>query len=281
MFGEKECFIVAEIGASHNQDFGEAIKLVQAAQSSGANAVKVQMYNPDSMASPDDPPIKTGPWQNYTLYELYKNTCMPYDWVPLLKSIAEKLGLFFFTTVYDPETVCIAEKYNIPAYKIASYEITWLDFIEKVAATNKPIFMSTGMAEYHEIWAAIKAIRKYHKNFYLMHCVSEYPALPEQMNLRTLYDLSRYCMGRVGLSDHSKSIAIPAVAVSMGARVIEKHLKINECGADAGFALTEHEFAQMVKAIRQSEKAIGCVYYGGKKRYRRKLIGGQMLRSAE
>ncbi len=278
MFGEKDCFIVAEMGASHCQRFERAVRLVLAANYAGADAVKVQMFDPDQMAKRGTM-IKAGPWQGMELYELYCNTAMPYEWVPRLKTLAEGLGLFFFTTVYHPDTVRIAEDMGMEAYKIASFEITYNDLIDEVAQTKKPVIISTGMAEFTEIFQATRIVRKHHRHYYLLHCVSDYPADPKKMNLRTLLDMSRQHGGRVGLSDHSLSLTIPAVAATMGARIIEKHIRLNDDrGYDSGFSLNPKQFRDMVNGIREADKAMGGVSYGGPKKFRRKLINGKMLR---
>lgn len=278
---EKECSVVAEIGANHNQDFATAVKLILAAKWAGADAVKVQMFRPDDLTIDSDASefqIAEGPWAG-SLYKLYQKACMPYEWIPTLKAIAEDLGLFFFTTIYHPRTVEVAEEWEIPAYKISSFEITYLELIEAVAKTKKPLIISLGTAEFTQMWAAIKAIRPYHKNFWLLHCLSKYPARPEELNLRTIYDISRYCHGQVGLSDHTLSTSIPAVAASMDARIIEKHLKISNDCLDAEFSLWPHEFAQMVKNVHEARKALGSIKYGITKQFQRKLFNGRMVRT--
>lgn len=274
----KDVFVVAEIGANHCQKYEKVVQMILSAKLAGANAIKVQMFKPEEMADPNDKPLQDGVWTGKTLFELYREAYLPYEWIPSLKLLTEELGLFFFTSIYHPDTVDITEKMKIPAYKISSFEITWLDLIRKVASTGKPVILSTGMADYHEIWQAIKAVRECHKKFWLLHCVSKYPSPAECMNIRTIIDLSRYCVGRVGLSDHSTSVFIPSIAVSMGARIIEKHFKIDDEGLDAPFSLNPYHFTQMVAGIRETEKSIGTIHYGGEKKYRRENRSGRTLR---
>ena len=274
--------VIAEIGASHNQDFSTAIELVLAAKQAGADAVKVQMYRPGSLTIKSDDPrfqIRSGPWSGQTLWELYEKTCMPYDWVPILKNVAESLGLFFFTTVYDTETVGIAEEMGIASYKISSFEIDHLELIDRVAQTGKRVYLSCGCGGFPDIWKAVSTIRKYHKNLCLMHCVSKYPAKPEDMNLRTLLELGRYTKGDVGLSDHTESTVIPAIAVSMGARCIEKHIGMSPGGIDH-FAMWPDAFKEMVHAIREAEVSQGVIHIGGSSQYRRQLVEGKLVRTA-
>jgi sialic acid synthase SpsE len=271
--------VVAEMSANHCQDFSTAVELVLAAKWAGADAVKVQMFTPDVMADPNDAVVQEGLWQGKTLYEIYKKACMPYEWVPKLKGIAEELGLFFFTSVYDLDTVDVAEEMGIPAYKISSFEIPHIPLIEKVAKTGKTLIMSTGMADFEEMWKALKTARNHTKDVWLLHCVSQYPADPKEMNLRTIMDLGRYCRGKAGLSDHTLGISVPVTAVGMGAQMIEKHLKVNEFGLDAAFSLSPSQFKEMVEAVRAAEASIGGVKYGGKKKFRRVEKDGKWIRT--
>ena len=273
--------VVAEMSANHCQDFSVAVQIVLAAKWAGADAVKVQMFTPDAMTLNSTDPefvIQDGLWAGKSLYELYSKACMPYEWVPKLKEVAEELGLFFFTSVYDMDTVDICEEMGMPAYKISSFEIPCLPLIEKAAKTGKTLIMSTGMAEYGEMWQALRTARNHTKDVWLLHCVSQYPADPKDMNLRTIMDLGRYCKGQAGLSDHSLGITVPVTAVGMGARMIEKHLKVNDMGLDAAFSLSPIQFKDMVDAVRIAEQSIGGVKYGGEKKYRRVEIDGKWLR---
>jgi sialic acid synthase SpsE len=275
--GEKT-FIIAEMGASHCQDFNRAVSLILAAKNVGADAIKIQMFTADDMTKKGYI-IPDGTWKDMDLYELYSKISLPYEWIPTLKSVAENLGLVFFTSVYHPDTVDLAEELGNPIYKVSSFELVYDDLLARIAKTGKPVILSTGMAEFTEIHHALQILRDSRKNIHLLHCISKYPAKPEDMNLRTLYDLSRYCMGRVGLSDHSKSLTVPAIAVNFGAKIIEKHLTLDDRGGyDGSYALTPLEFKFMVDCIREAEKVDGAVKYGGEKKFRRQCVEGRMIR---
>ncbi len=280
MFDKKKVWIVAEMSANHCQDFSMAVDIVQAAKWAGADAIKVQMFRADEMTyDRDDWVIKDMPWKGRKLYDLYKEAAMPYDWVPILKSIAEELGLLFFTSVYGLETVDIAIDMGIEAIKIASFEIPYTDLIRKAGKTGKTVLLSTGGSDYRQIWAAKQHLYQVGcKDYWMLHCVSEYPA--KEMNLRTMTDMHRLYQGRVGLSDHSLGWVAPVVATGYGARIIEKHLMLEGTPSlDAGFSLIPSEFREMVENIRLAEQAEGVVKYGdGKGPYRRREVNGQMVR---
>lgn len=278
----EKVFVVAEMSANHCQRFDMAVQIMLAAHWAGADAVKVQMFTPDGMtlnSRDDEFIIKDGPWQGKSLYELYSAACMPYEWVPKLKEIAEELGLFFFTSVYDLDTVDVCEEMGMPAYKISSFEIPCIPLIEKVAKTGKTVIISTGMAGFEEKWKALRTARNHTKDVWLLHCVSQYPAPAKDMNLRTITELGRYCQGRCGISDHSLGITVPIMSVAMGARMIEKHLKVNNYGLDSGFSLTPLEFSDMVKSVREAEESIGVCFHGGKKQFRRVERDGRWIRT--
>lgn len=275
---KEEIFIVAEMGASHHQDFDTACEIIRAASWAGASAVKVQLFTPGQMTLDCTEPdfiIKDGLWRGFKLYDLYEAACMPFEWYQPLSSLAASLGLTFFTSVYHPDMVKAVET---PIYKIASFEITYLDLIEEVAKTKKPVFISTGMAEYQEIKEAVKTVRKHHNDITLLHCVSEYPAQIEQMNLKTVPALERGFKVKVGLSDHTEGIVTAVASVPLGVKVIEKHIKVDDIGLDT-FAVYPEQFKLMTETVRAAEKALGEVTYGGRKRFRRKEIEGKMLRT--
>jgi len=275
------CFVIAEIGANHQQSFRNACELIYAASEAGADAVKIQMFRPESLTLDKDDKrfrLTNGPWKGQTLFELYQKAYLPYEWVPKLKELADGLGVKFITSVYDTDTVDIAEKMEIEAYKIASFEITELDLIAKVALTGKPVFISTGTASAAHIVKVKETIG--HKKVAFLKCTSQYPAAPETMNLKTILDMRRW-LGTVGLSDHTQTIAVPVAAVALGARIIEKHLKIGEEGLDASFSIDPIHFTAMVAAIRTAEKALGNVVYGGKAILRREKVSGKSVRVIE
>jgi sialic acid synthase SpsE len=272
-------FVVAEISANHKQEFNKAVDLVYAAHRAGADAVKVQMFTPDSLALKNDEPIKAGPWAGQTLYELYEKACMPYKWIPKLQFLAAKLGIKFFATVYDLEAVGIAEALDIEAYKIASYEADYIDLVKKVAQTKKPLIISAGNLGHNRLSTIYNLVRNYHKQLAFLKCTSEYPAKLEDLNLKTLLDMRRN-FGCVGLSDHTDGIVAPVVAVSMGAKIIEKHLTLDNDTLDAGFSVFPDRFATMVATIRAAEQAIGKVYYGGRSNIVRMEVNGKSVRRA-
>lgn len=267
--------VIAEIGANHHQDFRVAKKLVRQADMV-SDVVKVQMFTPQQMADQyDDSRIEGGWWSGMTLYELYEKAYMPISWVPVLKKLCRHL----IASVYHPDMVDIAEGMGIEAYKIASFEITYLDLIEKVAQTQKPIIISTGMAEFDEIKNAVDTVRKYHENITLLKCTSKYPAPLEDLNLRTMDAMRKAFKVRVGFSDHTLGWVAPVVAIALGADVIEKHITLDKKGLDGAFSIYPNEFCLMREAIRSAEKSLGEVTYGGEKNFRRVEKSGKWVRS--
>lgn len=263
---ENHTFIIAELSANHNQDFNVAVKTIEAMASAGADAVKVQTYKPESLAIDINNEyfghLKNPIWAGMTRYQLYKSACMPYDWHEPLKKVAENNGLVFFSTPFDLEGVDILEKVNIPIYKIASFEINDIPLIKKVAMCHKPIIMSTGCADYHDIQLAIDACHEMgNDNISLLKCTSEYPASYEQANLNTIPDLAKTFNCTVGVSDHTMGYIVPMTAVALGARIIERHFILSRDlgGADATFSMEPDEFKLMVDNVRKVEKTFGHI----------------------
>jgi pseudaminic acid synthase len=262
-------YVIAEMSANHGQSFEQAVEIVKAAKNAGADAVKLQTYTPDTITIDSGDEIfqtaKGSLWEGRTLYELYGEAYTPWEWQPKLKKIAEEIGLACFSTPFDFTAVDFLEKMDVPAYKIASPEIIDLPLVRRVAATGKPVIISTGMASLVEIEEAVNAFREAGGNdIALLKCTSAYPARTEEMNLRTIPDLAKRFAVPVGLSDHTIGIAVPAAAVALGACIVEKHLTLSRStpGPDSAFSLEPHEFKQMVDAIRVAEKALGHVKYG-------------------
>ena len=262
-------YIVAELSANHHQDFEQAIRLVRAARETGADAVKLQTYTPDTLTIQSDKEhfrVSGGTlWDGRTLYDLYKEAYTPWEWQPKLKAIANELGMALFSTAFDPSAVDFLMRMEIPAYKVASFELVDLPLIERIARTGKPLLMSTGMATLAEIEEAITTARHAGATqILLLKCTSGYPALPEEMHLKTIPHLAEAFQVPVGLSDHTLGIAVPVAAVALGARLIEKHFTLSRAipGPDSAFSLEPHEFKAMVEAIRVAEKAVGEVHYG-------------------
>ncbi len=265
---EAQVYIVAEMSANHNQDFEQAVRILHAAKEAGADAVKLQTYTPDTMTiSCDNEHFQIGEgtiWEGRNLYDLYGEAYTPWDWQPKLKEITERLGLDLFSTPFDHTAVDFLEQMDIPAYKIASFEIVDLPLLRRVAQTGKPIIMSTGMATLAEIDEAVRTVREAGcEQLALLKCTSAYPAPPEEMNLRTIPHLAQAFGVPVGLSDHTLGIAVPVAAVALGACIVEKHFTLSRDvpGPDSAFSLEPHEFKAMVEAIRVAEKALGEVRY--------------------
>lgn len=260
-------FIVAELSGNHNQSFDRAVQLIRAAKEAGADAIKIQTYTPETITLHSDNEyfrVKGTIWEGRTLYDLYQEAFTPWEWQPKLKSAAEDLSLMFFSTPFDPTAVDFLESIQVPAHKIASFEIVDLPLIAKVAATGKPLIMSTGMASLGEIEEAVSAFRKAGgRDLILLKCTSAYPASPEDMNLLTIPHLAETFSVPVGLSDHNLDHTVPIIAVALGAGLIEKHFTLSRAdgGPDSAFSLEPAEFKEMVTAIRIAEKTLGKISY--------------------
>ncbi|MDP3396782.1 MAG: pseudaminic acid synthase [Methanoregula sp.] len=262
------CFIIAEMSANHLQNFDLAVKIIREAAKCGADAIKLQTFTPDTLTIDCDRDcftISQGTvWDGRTLYDLYSEACSPWEWQPELKKIAEEEGLVCFSTPYDQTAVEFLEKMNVPAYKVASFEILDVPLIECVASKNKPVIISTGISTISEIAEAVATCRNAGNNdIILLKCTSAYPAPPDEINLKTIKNLAETFGVIAGLSDHTAGISVPVGAVALGACVIEKHFTLSRDngGPDAGFSLEPDEFNRMVKSIREVEKAIGSVTY--------------------
>ena len=286
-------YIVAEMSANHNQDFDQAVKIIEAAKAAGADAIKLQTYTPDTMTIGCDNEhfqIKGTLWDGRKLYELYGEAYTPWDWQPKLKQLANELGLDLFSTAYDETAVDFLEAMNVPVYKVASFENVDLPLLRRIAQTGKPIIMSTGMATLAEIDEAVRTIREAGgSQLALLKCTSAYPAPPEEVNLRTIPHLAEAFNVPVGLSDHTLDIAVPVAAVALGACIIEKHFTLSRAtpSPDSAFSLEPDEFKRMVEAVRTAEKASGTVHYGvgereaGSRAFRRSLFVVRDMKAGE
>lgn len=264
----KPIYVIAEISANHNQDYQQAVKLIHLAKEAGADAVKLQTYTPDTITiNCDNKYFQIGSgtvWEGRNLYELYGEAYTPWEWQPKLKEVADDLGIHLFSSPFDRTAVDFLEEMNVPAYKIASFEIVDIPLIRRVACTGKPIIMSTGMATLAEIDEAVQAVRDEGNNqLALLKCTSAYPAPPEEMNLRTIPHLAEAFGVPAGLSDHTLGTAVPIAAASLGACIIEKHFTLSReiPGPDSVFSLEPDEFRTMVNAVRIVEKAMGTISY--------------------
>lgn len=261
-------YLIAEMSANHNQDFDQAVKILHAAKKAGADAVKLQTYTPDTLTINSDAPdfriSRKTLWDGKTLYDLYSEAYMQWNWQPKLRKIADGLGIDLFSTAFDPTAVDFLEKNGVPVHKVASFEIVDIPLVEYMARTGKPIIISTGMATLSEIREAIEAARNAGATqIALLKCTSAYPAPPEEMNLRTIPHLAKTFGVPVGLSDHTLGIAVPIAAVALGACIVEKHFTLSRDipSPDSSFSLEPHEFKAMVESIREVEKALGEVKY--------------------
>lgn len=261
-------YIIAEMSANHSHDFERAIRVMDAAHAAGADAVKLQTYTPDTLTIDCGNKwfrISGTAWDGRNLYELYGQAYTPWEWQPRLKQHADRLGIDLFSTPFDGSAVEFLEQMDVPAHKIASFENIDLPLLRTVAATGKPIIMSTGMATLAEIDEAVRTIREAGgSELALLKCTSAYPAPAAEANLRTIPHLAAAFGVAVGLSDHSLEVAVPVAAVALGASIIEKHLTLSraEPGPDSGFSLEPNEFRTMVNAVRTAEQALGGVHYG-------------------
>jgi pseudaminic acid synthase len=262
-------YCIAEVSANHNQDFEQAVRIIEAAKQAGADAVKLQTYTADTITISSDRKefrIDGGTlWDGRNLHDLYHEAYTPWDWQPGLKKVAEFFGMDLFSSAFDATAVDFLEEMGVPAHKVASFELVDIALIQKMARTGKPLIMSTGMASVEEIEEALRTARgEGATQIALLKCTSAYPAPAEEMNLRTIPEMARRFGVPVGLSDHTMGIAAPVAAVALGACIIEKHLTLSRAtsGPDSDFSLEPHEFKAMVEAVRTAEKALGKAHFG-------------------
>lgn len=262
------CYLVAEISANHNGSIERAERLVRAAAESGADAIKLQTYTPDTITLPFENEffsIAKGPWKGRILHELYEEAHMPWEWQPRLKALANDLGMDCFSTAFDATSVDFLESIGMPCHKIASFEAVDIPLLEKVASTGKPVILSTGMASLAEIDEAVSVLRGHGAGgLLLLKCVSAYPAPVEECNLRTIPNMAQTFQCAAGLSDHTMGDVTAIAAAVLGARLIEKHFTISRSdgGPDGAFSMEAGEFAEMARRIRIAEKSLGKVRYG-------------------
>ncbi|WP_017470746.1 pseudaminic acid synthase [Amphibacillus jilinensis] len=263
-----EAFIIAELSANHGHDINIAKETIKAAKGSGADAIKIQTYTPDTITINCDNKyfqLDSGTiWDGRTLYDLYSEAYTPWEWHKELMNYAEELDITLFSSPFDRTAVDFLEELNVPLYKVASFEIMDVPLIEYIASKGKPIIISTGVAALSDIEEAILACRRMgNDQIILLKCTSAYPAEISDANLKTIPNMKETFGVEVGLSDHTLGITVPVISVAFGVKVIEKHFILNKSigGPDASFSLDPSEFEAMVKAVRDAEKAIGQVNY--------------------
>jgi pseudaminic acid synthase len=277
-------FIIAELSANHGHDIEIAKKTIKAASEAGANAIKLQTYTADTMTIDCNNEFFTlnqgTIWDGRTFYDLYKEGYTPWEWHKEIKEYANTQGLIFFSTPFDKSAVDFLEELDVPAYKVASFELLDIPLIEYIAAKGKPMIMSTGIANLEEINDAIEACRRMNNNdIILLKTTSSYPAKVEDSNLKTISDMLTKFDVIVGVSDHTLGITVPIVSVSLGAKVIEKHFILDKSlgGPDVSFSLEPKEFKQMVESIRDAEKSIGKVDYSIENKEKQRLLGRSLF----
>lgn len=281
-------FIIAEMSGNHNKDIKRAYKIIDAAAAAGADAVKLQTYTPDTITVNSDKKyfqVKVNDaWKGQTLYNLYKKVYTPWEWQPKLKEYGEKKGLVVFSTPFDNTAVDFLEKMKVSLYKVASFEVVDIPLLKRIGRTKKPVIMSRGMATLSEMKLAIKTLKDSGcLATAILHCVSSYPAKPDEMNLATIPDLAKKLKVTAGLSDHNLDSAVTIASVAMGAKIIEKHLTLKRAdgGADAAFSLEPDEFREMVNSVRTAEAAIGKPGYGAGNKESENVIFRKSLFVAE
>lgn len=286
-------YVIAELSANHNGSLETALKIIEEAKKAGADAVKLQTYTPDTITlncDSEDFQIRGGLWDGKTLYQLYEEAHMPWEWHAPLFEYARKLGITIFSSPFDNTAVDLLENLNAPAYKIASFEAVDLPLIKYVASTGKPMIISTGMADSEEIQEAIDAAREGGcKELAILHCVSGYPAPAEDYNLRTISDMVRRFGLVTGLSDHTLDNTTAITSVALGSSIIEKHFTLDRRGggADDSFSLEPLELAQLCRDSKTAWNSLGKIDYGrkpsekGNAQFRRSLYINSTIAAGE
>ena len=288
-------FIIAEMSGNHNQSLDRALKIVSVAAASGASAIKIQTYTPDTMTlNIGDREFyikdKQNPWTGKSLYDLYAEAYTPWEWHKPIFDLARKLGMTPFSTPFDASSVDFLETLDVACYKIASFENTDLDLIRKVSATGKPVIISTGMASIAELGESVEVAKKAGcQDLILIKCTSTYPASPKNTNLLTIPHMRDLFDCHIGLSDHTLGIGVSVASVALGASVIEKHFTLSRAdgGVDSTFSMEPHEMAQLVTEANQAWSAIGKISYGPTEaeisslQYRRSLYVVEDIKAGE
>lgn len=260
------CYVIAEMSANHAGSIENAKEIIHAAKESGADCIKIQTYTPDTITMNCHNQyfqIEDGTWEGENLYSLYEKAYTPWEWQAELFETANKVGLDFFSTPFDHTAVDFLEEIGMQFYKIASFELVDIPLIQYVASKGKPIIMSTGMGSLGEIEEAVKVIKEKNCPLALLKCSSAYPAIPDSMNLKTIPNMKEVFQVPVGLSDHSMGAVAAVTAVALGANIIEKHFCLSREieNPDSSFSMEPEEFKNMVRDIRDAERAMGKVCY--------------------
>lgn len=273
-------FVIAEMSGNHNRSLDRALEIVNAATASGAHAIKLQTYTADTMTLDisereffiEDPKSL---WKGRSLYDLYQEAHTPWEWHKPIFDRCRELGLICFSTPFDATSVDFLESLDVPCYKIASFENTDLPLIRKVAATGKPMIISTGMATVAELDDTVRAAREAGcSDIILLKCTSTYPSTPENTNIRTIPHLRELFGCEVGLSDHSMGTGVAVAAVALGATVIEKHFTLNRAdgGVDSTFSLEPEEMKNLVVETKRAWQSLGTVSYGPTEQEKKSLV---------
>lgn len=271
-------YIIAEMSANHAGDINRAIEIIHAAKEAGADCIKTQTYTPDTLTIDCDNKyfkINGGTWGGTTLYKLYTQAYTPFEWQARLKEVSDKIGIDFLSTPFDATAVDLLESINVDFYKIASFEMVDIPLIRYIASKGKPIIMSTGMGSLGEIEEAVNAIKEQgNEEICLLKCSSSYPAIPADMNLKTIPQIQSLFGVPVGLSDHTMGAVSSITAVALGARVIEKHFCISRDieNPDSSFSMEAKEFKNMVIDIRSTERALGNINFGATKHEEENIV---------
>jgi N-acetylneuraminate synthase len=267
---EHKPFIVAEISGNHNQSLDLALEIVHSAKRSGVTAIKLQTYKPETLTIKSNKPDfyisdQNSPWGGTYLYDLYTKAFTPWEWHEQIFEEAKKLGLIYFSSVFDESSVDFLEDLNVPAYKIASFENIHYPLIAKAATTGKPLIISTGLANLTEIQEAVEVARDNGcSDLMLLKCTSAYPASEDDLNLASIHFLRQTFGCEVGFSDHTLGIDAAVTAIAAGANLIEKHFTIEKIsdGVDSFFSATESEMKALVEACAKAHRSMGKVFFG-------------------
>jgi len=278
----KRPFIIAELSANHNGKIKNIYKLIDKAKKCGANAIKIQSYTPDSITLNCKNKffyINDGPWKGRYLYDLYKKGTTPFSWHKKIFDYAKKKKIISFSTPFDIEAVQLLEKLNVPLYKVASFEINHIPLLEEIGKTKKPVIISTGMADIKDVSLAVKTLKQNgSKDIAILHCISAYPSRPQNYNLKFINKLKKFNLP-IGLSDHTIGNIVAITSISMGVKIFEKHIKLdNQKGLDSEFSTNLTDFKSYIDDINISFESMGDenfnrkILEGHSKKHRRSIF---------